>query len=99
MILGPTAANAEDWAPLYACFDANVEIVEQMEPSIHDAADLLVDVVCLDEAVALGNEMLGTRNNVVSQKGHGSAFSDFINVMKREAKSRVFDVRKERLGL
>jgi len=81
------------------CYDADAEVVEQTEPSVHDAADLFVDVICLDQAVAPENEMLGTRKNVVDLKGHGSASSDFMSVMKREANGRLFDVRKERLGL
>lgn len=82
--LSPTyGAQAEDWEALMACSRKHLSAVEQAEPSLHDGARLIVDVLCTKEAAELGNQMAKSRPSNVEQNGsYGRAFESFLAVMR-----------------
>src|SRR5687767_8771343 len=42
----------EDWSQFHACLNRHKAAAEQAEPSLHEGARLVVDVLCLHEATA-----------------------------------------------
>jgi hypothetical protein len=91
----------EDWSSFHACLSRHKTAVEQAEPSLHEGARLVVDVLCVNEASALGNAMLKSpeRQDDIRQRGVGGAFTAFLSVMRRETTTVLFETRKIRLGL
>ena len=91
----------EDWSQFHACLNQHKAAAEQAEPSLHEGARLVVDVLCLHEATALGNALLKSpeRQDLIREKGFGGAFNSFLQVMRREATAALFESRKKRLGL
>lgn len=91
----------EDWSKFRDCVRQNGDAVEKAEPSLFDGARLIVDVLCIQEATDLGNQMMrdpGRQGDIVD-RGPGGAFGEFLGVMRRETTADLFKLRKERLGL
>jgi len=88
----------EDWSEFDGCVDANLSATDIAEPSIHGGADLIVDVLCVEQATWLINAMILNRDHLAAQP-HTEAFESARYVLKRETKSKLFKVRTSRLGL
>lgn len=94
-------SGAEDWTQLNRCVDRHSPSVEQVEPSLHDGARLIVDILCVDAAADLGNQMIRNpeRNGVIKDHGFSGAFDAFKGVIRREVTVKLFEARKRRMGL
>jgi len=95
----PVHAYAEDWTPFLLCLKHHKQAAEQAEPSLFDGARLVVDVLCVNEATTLANEMVAnpSRKNTVAQRGPVDAFSSFLHVVRRETTASLFELRRARL--
>jgi hypothetical protein len=93
-------AAAADWSILTDCARQNAAVVEQVEPSLFDGSRLIVDVLCQNEAVDLGNKLVSENPNAVKDHGgFGGAFGSYLSVMRRDVTKILFNQRRKRLGL
>jgi len=63
----------EDWSAFYACLNRHKTAVERAEPSLHEGARLVVDVLCNKEATDLGNAMMERQSGSPTGKEGASA--------------------------
>ena len=72
-----SSSAAEDWSEFNDCVQSHHEAAERAEPSLHDGARLIVDVLCNREATDLGNQMMRdpSRQDTVRQRGIGDGRS------------------------
>src|SRR5215207_10381947 len=83
----------EDWSAFYACLNRHKAAVERAEPSLHDGARLVVDVLCLKEASELGNAMMRAPERQPDREGRNIAdsFNSFLHVIRRETTHFLFE--------
>jgi hypothetical protein len=102
LMLSVGTANAEeDWSVFHVCANKHRKAVDLAEPSLHDGARLIVDVLCLEESTELGNELTRApgRQEIVEERGFLGAFESFKAVMRREVTEMLFVTRKSRLRI
>ncbi len=63
----------ENWNEFNACVTSNLSTTDIAEPSIHGGADLIVDVLCVEQSTWLINAMILNRDYLASQS-HLDAF-------------------------
>lgn len=97
-LLGGVAAFGEEaeWRTLYECAERHVVDVARVVASVDEGAGLIVEVLCVEESTAVANAMMGTRTDVVEQRGSfGAAFTSFLTVVTREMRELVYTAKLE----
>ena len=92
-LLGGVAAFGEEaeWRTLYDCAERHAADVARVVVSVDEGAGLIVEVLCGEESTAVANAMMGTRTDVVEQRGSfGAAFTSFLSVIMREMREMVY---------